>query len=164
MYLDFTVRIPDARKGITRKNIKGTTYIYYTFERNYDSGRRFTVPKSTSIGKCSEDDPDMMYPNGNYIKFFPDAELPEEAEESNRSGCLRIGTFLILRRIIAEYHLDEILGRLIGADSGLFLDLAAYTIIAENNAGQYYPDYAYNHPLFTAGMKVGSITFSVGCR
>ena len=158
MYLDFTVRIPDARKGITRKNIKGTTYIYYTFERNYDSGRRFTVPKSTSIGKCSEDDPDMMYPNGNYIKFFPDAELPEEAEESNRSGCLRIGTFLILRRIIAEYHLDEILGRLIGADSGLFLDLAAYTIIAENNAGQYYPDYAYNHPLFTAGMKVYSDT------
>lgn len=158
MYMDFTVKIPDGEKGITRKNIKGTTYIYYTFERNYDSGRKFTIPKSTSIGKCSEDDPNMMYPNGNYIKFFPDAELPEEKDESNRSGCLRIGTFLILRRIIAEYHLDEILGRLIGADSGLFLDLAAYSIIAENNAGQYYPDYAYNHPLFTNGMKVYSDT------
>ena len=158
MYLDFTVRIPDAGKGITRKNIKGTTYIYYTFERSYDSERKFTIPKSTSIGKCSEDDPDMMYPNVNFIKFFPDAELPEEKDESDRSGCLRTGTFLILRRIIAEYHLDEILGRLIGADSGLFLDLAAYTIIAENNAGQYYPDYAYNHPLFTNGMRVYSDT------
>lgn len=36
----------------------------------------------------------------------------------------------------------------------LFLDLATYTIIAEENAGQYYPDYAYNHPLFTKDMKI----------
>ena len=26
-------------------------------------------------------------------------------------------------------------------------------IIAENNAAQYYPDYTYDHPLFTNGMK-----------
>ena len=30
MYLDFTVKIPDSGKGITRKTIKGSTYIYYT--------------------------------------------------------------------------------------------------------------------------------------
>ena len=156
MYLDFTVKIPEVEKGITRKTIKGSTYIYYTFDRSYDPKRKFTVPKSTSIGKCSEDDPDMMYPNANFLKFFPDEELPEEKDEADRSGCLRIGAFLILRRIIAEYHLDEILGRIIGADSGLFLDLAVYTIITENNAGQYYPDYAYNHPLFTNSMKVYS--------
>ena len=35
----------------------------------------------------------------------------------------------------------------------LMLDLAAYSIITENNAAQYYPDYAYNHPLFTPDMK-----------
>jgi len=39
---------------------------------------------------------------------------------------------------------------------GLFLDLASYSIISENNAGQYYPDYAYNHPLFTQGMRIYS--------
>ena len=38
-------------------------------------------------------------------------------------------------------------------DMGLFLDLAVYSIIAENNAVQYYPDYTYNHPLFTEKMK-----------
>lgn len=38
----------------------------------------------------------------------------------------------------------------------MFLDIAAYTIITENNAGQYYPDYAFNHPLFTDNMKVYS--------
>lgn len=156
MYLDIKVKIPDSGSGITRKKIKGVTYIYYTYSRNYDSDKKFSVPKNTSIGKCSEDDSNMMYPNTNFIKFFPEIELPEEKETSDRSGCLRIGTFLILRRIIAEYHLDEIIGRLIGNDSGLFLDLTAYTIITENNAGQYYPDYAYNHPLYTNKMKVYS--------
>lgn len=29
-------------------------------------------------------------------------------------------------------------------------------IVAENNAAQYYSDYAYNHPLFTEKMKVYS--------
>ena len=156
MYLDFKVKIPSDSAGITRKKIKGTTYIYYAYEHNYSSEKGYTVPKSTSIGKCAADDPELMYPNTNYLKFFPTEELPETKCEAYRSGCLRAGTFLVLRRIISEYHLDEMLGNIIGKDSGLFLDLAVYSIIAENNAGQYYPDYAFNHPLFTDRMKIYS--------
>lgn len=48
------------------------------------------------------------------------------------------------------------IARIIGKDTGLFLDLATYSIITEDNAGQYYPDYAYNHALFTDDMKVYS--------
>lgn len=48
--------------------------------------------------------------------------------------------------------------RIIGEEGGLFLDLATYSIISENNAGQYYPDYAYNHPLFTENMRMYSDT------
>ena len=155
MYLDYKVKIPDSEHGVTRKKIKGVTYIYYSYGREYNPKKKYTVPKCTSIGKC-DDDSDMMYPNTNYIKFFPTAELPETKNQAYRSGCLRAGTFFVLRRIISEYHLDEMLDRIIGKDSGLFLDIAAYTIIAENNAGQYYPDYAFNHPLFTDNMKVYS--------
>ncbi len=156
MYMDFKVRIPDLDNGITRKKIKGITYIYYSFGRVYNPEKKYTVPKCTSIGKAAEDDQDMMYPNTNFLKYFPTAELPSEKEPAYRSGCLRIGAFLVIRKIIASYQLDEIIGRLIGKDSGLFLDLAAYAIVCENNAGQYYPDYAFNHPLFTGEMKVYS--------
>lgn len=156
MYLDFKVKIPSDSAGITRKKIKGTTYIYYSYEHNYSSEKGYTVPKSTSIGKCTDDEPDLMYPNTNFLKFFPSEELPETKGGARRSGCLRIGTYLVLRRIIAEYHLDEMIGNIIGKNSGLFLDLAVYSIIAENNAGQYYPDYAFNHPLFTDRMKIYS--------
>lgn len=156
MYLDFKVKIPSDSAGITRKKIKGTTYIYYSYEHNYSSEKGYTVPKSTSIGKCTDDEPDLMYPNTNFLKFFPSEELPETKGGAHRSGCLRIGTYLVLRRIIAEYHLDEMIGNIIGKNSGLFLDLAVHSIIAENNAGQYYPDYAFNHPLFTDRMKIYS--------
>ncbi|MCZ0647012.1 transposase [[Ruminococcus] gnavus] len=156
MYLDFKVKIPSDSAGITRKKIKGTTYIYYSYEHNYSSEKGYTIPKSTSIGKCTDDEPDLMYPNTNFLKFFPSEELPETKGGAHRSGCLRIGTYLVLRRIIAEYHLDEMIGNIIGKNSGLFLDLAVYSIIAENNAGQYYPDYAFNHPLFTDRMKIYS--------
>lgn len=156
MYLDFKVKIPSDSAGITRKKIKGTTYIYYSYEHNYSSEKGYTVPKSTSIGKCTDDEPDLMYPNTNFLKFFPSEELPETKGGAHRSGCLRIGTYLVLRRIITEYHLDEMIGNIIGKNSGLFLDLAVYSIIAENNAGQYYPDYAFNHPLFTDRMKIYS--------
>lgn len=38
----------------------------------------------------------------------------------------------------------------------MFLDLAACSILTENNASQYYPDYAWSHPLFTPQMKIFS--------
>lgn len=89
----------------------------------------------------------MMYPNTNFLKYFPEAVLPETREIADRSACLRIGAFIVIRKVIAEDHLDEIIGRLIGKEAGLFLDLAEYSIITENNAGQYYLDYAYKKML-----------------
>ena len=156
MYLDYEVKIPDSRHGITRKTIRGITYIYYAYDRKYSSDKHYTVPKNTTIGKCLDASAETMYPNTNFLKYFPEAELPETREIADRSACLRIGAFIVIRKVIAEYHLDEIIGRLIGKEAGLFLDLAAYSIVTENNAGQYYPDYAYNHPLFTQGMKLYS--------
>ena len=156
MYLNMTVRIPELKTGISKKNIKGTTYIYYEHGRKYYSDKKYTVSQCTSIGKMCPGDPSTMIPNANYLKFFPDAELPEELPVSSRSGCLKIGSYLVIRKVIQHYALDQKIGDIIEKGSGLFLDLAAYAIITENNAAQYYPDYAYNHLLFTDNMKIYS--------
>ena len=157
MYMNFLVKIPDEVNGITIKNIKGTKYVYYTYERSYDPIKKYSVPKTTSIGKIDNEYPGMMYPNSNCMKFFPDIEVPEEMDEdTKRSSCLHVGAFFVIRKLIANYHIDDMLNRIIGKDAGLFIDLATYSILTENNAGQYYPDYAYNHPLFTEGMKIYS--------
>lgn len=156
MYLNTTVKIPELKTGITKKKIKGTIYIYYEYGRKYYSDKRYNVSQCTSIGKACEDDPGMMIPNGNFLKYFPDIELPEKLPVSVRSGCIKIGSWLAIKKVIKYYKLDERLFDIIGDKNGLFLDLAAYTVVAENNAAQYYPDYAYNHPLFTEGMKIYS--------
>ena len=156
MYLNLTVEIPELKTGISRKKIKGTTYIYYEYGRKYYSDKKYTVSQCTSIGKMCEDNPSAMIPNTNYLKFFPDAELSEELPVSTRSGCLKIGSYLVIKKVIEYYKLNQKIGDIIKKDSGLFLDLAAYAIVMENNAAQYYPDYAYNHPLFTDRMKIFS--------
>ncbi len=156
MYADFTVKIPEEKGKITQKRIKGTTYVYYQIGRIYDADKKYSVPKSTPIGKCLDDDPTVMIPNDKYLLYFPDAPLPENKKVQSRSSCLRSGVYMVLRRIVADYHLDEMLKEIIGKDYGLFLDLAIYTIVSENNASQYYPDYAYNHPPFTDKMKIYS--------
>lgn len=87
--------------------------------------------------------------NENFVKYFADIELPVMKKGSTRSSCLSGRKLLCAekdyRRIPASGMLEKHLGK---RDTGLFLDLAAYSIISENNAAQYYPDYAYNHPLF----------------
>ncbi len=157
MYLDFLVDIPDVSSKITYRTKNGVDYVYYEYAREYDKVTQLTNPKRVTIGKRSKENTLKMQPNENFLKYFPDTELPEEKERNTRSSCLRIGDYIVIRKIMEEYKLPEILSHFFdGKDLGLFLDLVAYTIVSENNAGQYYPNYAYNHPLFTEDMKIYS--------
>ena len=157
MYLNTLVKVPDVKGKITRKTKGDSTYINYEYGRVYDAGRKYNIPQRATVGKVSKTDPGMMQPNQNYLLYFPDVELPETRSQTARSSCLRVGAYIVLRRIIEAYKLPEILGHYFEPkDRDLFLDLMVYSIITENNAGQYYPDYGYNHPLFSSGMKIYS--------
>lgn len=155
MYLDCQVKIPETDGKISKKTIKGTTYIYYEYARIYLKDKKYNTPKRICIGKQIPGQPALMLPNDKFLRTFPQAVLPEE-KSNYRSGCLRIGAYIVLRKIIADYRLDLMLARILGSDAGLFLDLAVYSIITEDNAGQYYPDYAFNHPLMTEDMRIYS--------
>ena len=105
--------------------------------------KKYNVPEQRIIGKRSENNPDRMLPNETFVKYFGGQEMPEQKAGQTRSSCLRI--------------LPEILEKYLGKkETGLFLDLAAYSLISENNAAQYYPSYAYSHPLFTKQMHIYS--------
>lgn len=49
----------------------------------------------------------------NYLKYFPDEDIPETAGRTKRSSCLRIGAWLIIKKIVEEYNLTDILGKYI---------------------------------------------------
>ena len=154
MYLDVLVKIPDVKGKIIRKQKGNSIYINYEYGRDYDSERKFNIPKRVTIGKQSKADSTMMQPNQNYLMYFPGETLPSEKYTSNRCTLLRVGTQIVVDKIIRDYRLTEVLGDYFEKDLGLLLDLAAYSITMENNAGQYYPDYAYNHSLFTEDAYV----------
>ena len=159
MYLDFLVEVPDEKGKITTKKKGDAIYVNYEVGREYYPDRQYTIPKRVTIGKLSKADKRMMVPNQNFLTYFPEVELPEEKFNSNRSSCLKIGSYIVIQKILEEYKIPELLERQFeGKDLGLFLDLMAYSIICENNAGQYYPMYAYGHPLFTEGMRIYSDT------
>lgn len=157
MYLDAYVKVPEVKGKITFRTKGNTTYVEFEYDRVYSTEKQYTDVKRKTIGKLADEDKRIMQPNENFIKFFPDIELPEERDRSSRSCGLRIGTWVVIRKIVNEYKLTEILGRYLPwKDVGLFLDLVAYSIIEEDNRAQHYPAYAYSHPLFSEGMRIYS--------
>lgn len=156
MYFDSAVKIPlEKGKIITRK--KGNaTYILYQHGQVYKPDKRYVIPQRTIIGKVNPYAPDTMFPNERFQEFFPTVDIPEELPEAYRSCALRIGSHAVIRKVLEEYKIPSMLLNYFQKDSGLILDLASYMIVDEENAGQYYPDYAFNHPLFSENMHIYS--------
>ncbi len=157
MYLKSKVKIPDVHGKMTRLRRGDTVYIKYEYDRYYDPEKKYTYPQRATIGKLCADDDTMMIPNEAFLKYFPDAILSGMEDRAERSSCLRIGTYAVIHKIINDYQLKEMLGNFFSErDRSLLLDLAAYAIVEESNAAQHYPDYAYNHPLYSPCMKIYS--------
>ena len=156
MYFDSTVKIPDEKGKIIRKKKGNTTYVLYQYGRVYNAEKKYAVPQRTIIGKVNQDSPDTMYPNERFQEFFPTVALLEELPEAYRSCALKIGSYAVIRKVLEEYKIPQMLLKHFPKDSGLLLDLVSYMIVDEENAGQYYPDFAFNHPLFSESMRIYS--------
>ena len=86
MFYKFRVEIPKVKGKIIEKEKNGSVYINYEYDRIYVPEKRYSIPKRTTIGKKCGDNIGMMYPNPNYLKYFPDAEMPEEYTERTGLG------------------------------------------------------------------------------
>lgn len=157
MYLKSRVKIPDVHGKLIRLRRGDITYIKYEYDRYYNPEKKYTYPQRATIGKVCADDDTMMIPNEAFLKYFPDAVLSGMEDRTERSSCLRVGTYAAIHKIVSDYSLDKMLGQFFSErDMALLLDLASYSIVEESNVAQHYPDYAYNHPLYSSGMKIYS--------
>lgn len=107
----------------------------------------------TIIGKIDPSNECSMFPNERFQEYFPAVELAGELPEAFRSCALRIGSYAVIQKVLNEYKLPQLLSTWFPKDHGLFMDLVAYLIVDEENAGQYYPNFAFNHPLFSDKMR-----------
>ena len=95
MYLDAYVKVPEVKGKITFRTKGNTTYVEFEYDRVYSTEKQYTDVKRKTIGKLADEDKRIMQPNENFIKFFPDTEIPEERDRSSRSCGLRIGTWVV---------------------------------------------------------------------
>lgn len=156
MYFNTTVKIPEIKGKIIAKKKGATTYILYQYGNEYNPEKQYSVPLRAIVGKACVDNPSLMFPNEKFQIYFPDTQLPEELPFAYRSCCLKIGSCAIIRKVLDEYKLMPMLRKRFGDDTGLILDLVSYLIVEEENAGQYYPDYAFTHPLHSEKMTIYS--------
>lgn len=156
MYFNTTVKIPEIKGKIITKKKGATTYILYQYGNEYNPEKQYSVPLRAIVGKACVDSPSLMFPNEKFQIYFPDTQLPEELPFAYRSCCLKIGSCAIIRKVLDEYKLMPMLRKRFGDDTGLILDLVSYLIVEEENAGQYYPDYAFTHPLHSEKMTIYS--------
>ena len=153
MFRDFTVQIPKDKGKICRQKTKAATYIHYVLERTYDPKKKHTVPKRALIGRVDETQPERMYPNDAFFEHYPQSALPELRQDAKRSSTLAAGAYIVIDHIIKHLKIDKLAQKHFGDKAGLFLDLAAYMLVDQHNQGQYYPHYAYRHPLFSENMR-----------
>lgn len=149
MYLDFLVKVPTVKGKITRRKKSNVVYIEYEYDRVYDPSRKYTFPKRVTIGKLSDTDPELMKPNQNFLKYFPDAELSESKNRTSRSSCLRVGAYFVLRKLIEECSLKDILGK--------------YLIISTNYAPINFWTF-FNVSISKSGLMVHVSHFILGIK
>lgn len=102
MYLDSLVKVPEAKGKITFRTKGNTTYVEYESNRIYIPEKKYTTVSRKTIGKLTDPDRQVMQPNENFLKFFPDTALPEEKDRVLRSCALRIGTWIVIRKIVND--------------------------------------------------------------
>ena len=158
MYFASTTPVPNLPGKIVFKKKNAVCYVLFEVERIYDPKRRFNIPKRVCIGKLAPQagSSSLMIPNEKFQVYFPDTPVLPLTPAGMRSNTIKIGSYVAFSTIVAEYGLSKLLKSAFGDKAGLILDLAAYLIVTEDNAAQYYPDYARHHPLFTEKMVVVS--------
>lgn len=156
MYFDSVVAIPSEKGKIITKKKGNATYVLYQYGQVYKPDKKYAIPQRTVIGKVSLESSDMMFPNEHFQEFFPMVAVPEELPEAYRSCVLRIGSYSVIKKVLEAYKIPQMLMNYFHKESGLILDLVSYMIVDEENTGQYYPDFAFNHPLFSDSMRIYS--------
>ena len=158
IYLSTSIPFPKDNPKFTLKHLNYGSYVYYETGRKYNSAKRQTTPIRVTVAKLDANNANMMHPNEKYVELFGNDNVPQNEFTSTRSTTLSVGAFIAIQKVISDYKLNEILARAITDERnrGIFIDFAAYEIIAGSNVAQHYDKYAYRHPSFVKEMRIYS--------
>ena len=105
MYLDYEVKISEFQAWDHPENDPWNNLYLLSYDRKYSSEKHYSVPKNTTIGKCLDASSGDDVSQYKLPKILSGSRTSAGERNICRSACLRIGAFLVIRKIIAGYHL-----------------------------------------------------------
>lgn len=134
---------PSGTRTTTTKT--GITYVQVTAEKVYDPIRKFNNDKRVTVGKMIDDK--YMMPNDNFFTYFPDQITLIEAPD--RSDVLKVGNHILFSSILKEMGIYDLMDEVYEDSSSLMKDVVSYMVVEETGVMQHFPDYGFDHPLFS---------------
>lgn len=120
----------------------GIRYVYQVVGSEYKKDRKYTVDKRVCIGKMIDDS--YMIPNDNFVLYYP--ELAFLDDMPSHSDTLKIGSFLVIRKVMADMKIDALLENVFEKKGRFIEDIVSYMITRESCTFQYYMNFMRNHP------------------
>lgn len=133
------VKRPSSTKIQSRNGVR---YVYQVVGQTYNKDKKYTVDKRKVIGKMIDDE--WMIPNEAFSDFYPD--VPVEMEYPDFSDTLKTGTFLVIRKIMKDLQITDLLEGVFEERAHFIEDVVSYIVSAQSCTFQHYSSFMRNHP------------------
>lgn len=140
------VKRPKTTK-IQKKN--GISYVYQVVGKTYKKDKKYTVEERKLIGKMIDDV--WMIPNEYFSQYYPDVCIEQEVPDF--SDTLKVGTFLVIQKLMKDLQIEELLDSAFGNLGHLIEDIVSYMITHESCTFQCYSNFMKNHPILDGGIS-----------
>lgn len=140
--------VPVPTENIHKSKRQGCAYVYYIKGREYSPVRKCNIYDKVMIGRLIDDK--TMHPNDNYYEIFGRPEDRLEEADPNQSDSQKIGGVAVVYALLESLGLREKLELVFGEKTAnLIIDLAVYFCLSGSTVMQYYPTWAYEHPILS---------------
>lgn len=120
-------------------------YVYFNAQKIYIKDKKHNQNKRVLIGKMVDDQ--HMNPNDNARIYFPD--WFESISAPEYSDTLSIGNTLIIKKVLEDIQLGNLIDSIFDNDASLMKDLIQYMIIEESTTIQHFPSLMRRLPIFS---------------
>lgn len=97
-------------------------------------------------------------PNDNCFDIYGNKQGFELVDNPRHSDTLRIGAMMLVRKVMDNLGLSEILTGVHGEDEfALISDLISYMIVGGSSSFQHFPDFMFGH--YGASVNIRQDTF-----
>lgn len=148
---DYTIYRPKGTKIQTRQDVR---YVYHVISSTYNPEKKYNVDKRVCIGRMIDDE--HMIPNDRFLQYYPGL-IMSEVEPPAFSDTLKVGSFIMIRKVIQDLKLEELLYDIYGEKAELMINLICYMIVNETSTLQNYAKFMRDH--FILGKYIRSDSY-----